>query len=156
MPEQSRARACEPSPSPPAVLERRTVHHNALRERFPTLPAVAGFLTSRPLRRGFLWESLDAGIAAALVGEPVAARASFDRVLAEEALAPWMVRAQDTAQLLYDLADDSNAVGAWAAEAVQSCRANLKLAPAALPFGDESASHEARPSAAVVSGHERG
>lgn len=138
------------------LARRAALDVTGFRERFPSLPAVASFLTSRPLRRGFLWDGLDAGIAAALVGEPVAARASLDRVLAEEALAPWMVGAQDTARFLHDLADDSNAVGIWAAEAVRSCRANLKLAPAALPFGDESDSHEAGPSVAWVSDHEHG
>lgn len=32
----------------------------ALREKFPALPNVARYLTSRPVRRGFLWESFDA------------------------------------------------------------------------------------------------
>ncbi|MEU3297914.1 hypothetical protein ABZ722_37100 [Streptomyces longwoodensis] len=40
----------------------------ALREQFPALPDVARYLASRPVRRGFLWDGFDAGIAAALAG----------------------------------------------------------------------------------------
>jgi SAM-dependent methyltransferase len=67
----------------------------ALREKFPALPDVARYLTSRPVRRGFLWDSFDAGIAAALIGDPEMARAHFERVLREDAFAPWIVEAQE-------------------------------------------------------------
>ncbi|MFG3026544.1 hypothetical protein ACGFZQ_50090 [Streptomyces sp. NPDC048254] len=45
-----------------------------LRERFPDLQNVARYLASRPVRRGFLWDGFDAGVAAALVGGPDSAR----------------------------------------------------------------------------------
>ncbi|MBM4824050.1 MULTISPECIES: hypothetical protein [Streptomyces] len=61
----------------------------ALREKFPVLPEVVRYLTSRPVRRGFLWDCFDAGIAAALVGDPDTARDHFERILREDPLAPW-------------------------------------------------------------------
>lgn len=55
----------------------------AQREKFPALPDVARYLTSRPVRRGFIWDSFDSGIAAALVGDVNTARVlsneSFER-----------------------------------------------------------------------------
>ncbi|MGW1563522.1 hypothetical protein ACWCQ1_44650 [Streptomyces sp. NPDC002144] len=101
----------------------------ALREQFSSLPDVARYLTSRPERRGFLWDSFDSGIAAALVGDPDTARDHFERVLREEALAPWMVEAQEKARELHAIAADRDAVTAWVARAVHSCRTKLRLDP---------------------------
>ena len=50
----------------PLALElsrRAAANVAALREKFPDLPNVARYLTSRPTRRGFLWESFGAGTA---------------------------------------------------------------------------------------------
>jgi hypothetical protein len=104
----------------------------ALKERFPALPDVAQYLTSRPVRRGFLWDSLDYGIAAALVGDPDTARDHFEQVIREDALAPWMVDAQEKARELHAIAADRDAVTAWVTRAVDSCRSKLGLDP--VPF----------------------
>ncbi|MFF4309637.1 hypothetical protein [Streptomyces sp. NPDC001507] len=99
----------------------------ALREKFPALPSVARYLTLRPMRRGFLWDGFDAGIAAALVGDPDTARDHFERVLREDPLAPWMVEAQEKARELQAIAADRDAVTAWVARGVDSCRSKLGL-----------------------------
>lgn len=104
----------------------------ALREKFPAVPDVARYLTSRPVRRGFLWDCFDAGIAAALVGDPDTARDQFERVLREDPLAPWMVEAQEKARELHAIAPDREAVTAWVARAVDSCRSKLGLDPVPL------------------------
>lgn len=101
----------------------------ALREKFPALPDVAQYLTSRPLRWGFFWDGFDAGVAAALVGDPDAARDQFERVLREDPLAPWMVEAQEKARELHVIAPDREAVTAWVTRAVYSCRSKLGLDP---------------------------
>ncbi|MCG7204430.1 hypothetical protein [Streptomyces arenae] len=101
----------------------------ALRGKFPALPSVARYLTLRPMRRGFLWDGFDAGIAAALVGDPDTARDHFERVLREDPLAPWMVEAQEKARELHAIAADRNAVAAWVARGVDSCRSKLGLDP---------------------------
>ncbi|MFE4056556.1 hypothetical protein ACFXP3_09715 [Streptomyces sp. NPDC059096] len=100
-----------------------------LREKFPVLADVARYLTARPVRRGFLWESLDAGIAAALVGDTDTARALFEQVLREDALAPWMVEAKEKARHLHAISADHDAMNAWATRAVDSCRRKLGLDP---------------------------
>ncbi|MGW7424159.1 hypothetical protein ACWGJB_29710 [Streptomyces sp. NPDC054813] len=105
----------------------------ALRERFRALPDVALYLGSRPVRRGFLWDSFDSGIAAALVGDPDTARDHFERVLREDPLAPWMVDAQEKARELHAIAADRDAVTAWVTRAVDSCRSKLGLDP--VPLG---------------------
>ncbi|CAG6391848.1 conserved hypothetical protein [Actinacidiphila cocklensis] len=104
----------------------------ALREKFPALPDVARYLASRPVRRGFLWDGFDAGIAAALAGDPDRARDHFERVLREDPLAPWMVDAQEKTRELHALAADRDAVTAWVARAVHSCRSKLGLDPVPL------------------------
>ncbi|MEU1661705.1 hypothetical protein ABZ527_37355 [Streptomyces griseofuscus] len=104
----------------------------ALREKFPALPDVARYLTSRPVRRGFLWDGFDAGIAAALVGDPSTARNHFERVLRDDPLAPWMVEAQEKARELHAIAADRDAVTAWVGRRVASCRKKLGLDPALL------------------------
>ncbi|WP_329438238.1 hypothetical protein [Streptomyces canus] len=105
----------------------------ALRERFRALPDVARYLTSRPVRRGFLWDSFDSGIAAALLGDPDTARDHFERVLREDPLAPWMVDAQEKTRELHAIAADRDAVIAWVTRAVDSCRSRLGLDP--VPLG---------------------
>ncbi|WP_330262273.1 hypothetical protein [Streptomyces griseorubiginosus] len=99
----------------------------ALRDRFPALSDVARYLTSRPVRRGFLWDSFDSGIAAGLVGDSDTARHYFEHVLCEDALAPWMVDAQEKARDLHAIAADRDAVIAWVTRAVDSCRSKLGL-----------------------------
>ncbi|MEU5117084.1 hypothetical protein AB0G64_37075 [Streptomyces longwoodensis] len=99
----------------------------ALRERFPALLDVARYLTSRPVRRGFLCDGFDAGIAAALVGDPDTARDHFERVLREDPLAPWMVAAREKVRELHAIAADHDAVTAWVVRGVDSCRSRLGL-----------------------------
>ncbi|MFD6279473.1 hypothetical protein ACFWFI_28480 [Streptomyces sp. NPDC060209] len=99
----------------------------ALREKFAGLPDAARYLTSRPVRRGFLWDSFDSGIAAALVGDADSARDYFERVLREDALVPWEVNAQEKARELHAIAADRDAVTAWVTRAVDSCRSKLSL-----------------------------
>ncbi|MFD6534123.1 hypothetical protein [Streptomyces sp. NPDC060184] len=116
----------------PLALElsrRAAVNVTALREKFPALPDVARYLTSRPVRQGFFWDSFDTGIAAALVGDPDTARDHFERVLREDALAPWIVEAQKKARELHAIAADHVAVTAWVTWAVESCRSKLGLDP---------------------------
>ncbi|MFE1922192.1 hypothetical protein ACFW91_06435 [Streptomyces asoensis] len=104
----------------------------ALREKFPALPDVARYLTSRPVRRGFLWDGFDTGIAAALTGDPVTARDHFERVLREDPPAPWIVQAQEKARELHGIASDRVAVTAWVTRAVGSCRSKSGLDPVTL------------------------
>jgi hypothetical protein len=110
-----------------------------LRARFTDLAAVAEYLTTRPVRRGFLRDGLDTGVAAGLVGNAATARQRFDRMLEEEPLAPWMVHAQDTARMLHRLAPDPQAMTAWATRAIRSCRDKLQLGPASLSLETPSA-----------------
>jgi len=107
----------------------------ALREKFPALPETARYLTSRPVRRGFLWDGFDAGIAAALVGDTDLAHDLFEQVLREDALAPWMVEAQEKARELHEIASDRDAVTGWVTRAVDSCRNKLGLDPVLLAIG---------------------
>ena len=119
----------------PLALElarQAAVEVTALRERLSALPDIARYLTTRPMRRGFLWDGFDAGIAAALAGEADTARDCFQRVLREDALAPWMVKAQDKARELHTIAADRNAVKGWVTGAVDSCRSKLGLDAAQL------------------------
>ncbi|MEU0627155.1 hypothetical protein [Streptomyces sp. NPDC005989] len=108
------------------------VNVTALREKFPDMPNVARHLTSRPVRRGFLWDSFDAGIAAALIGEPDMARDHFERVLREDALVPWITEVQERTRELHAIAADHDAVTAWVTRAVGSCRSKLGLDPVVL------------------------
>jgi hypothetical protein len=104
----------------------------ALRAKFPALPDAARYLTSRPVRRGFLWDSFDSGIAAALAGDPDTARDHFERVLREDPLTPWTVQAHEKARELHAIAPDRAAVTAWVIRAVDSCRSKLGLDPVSL------------------------
>ncbi|ALO05969.1 hypothetical protein AQF52_0370 [Streptomyces venezuelae] len=120
------------TPLPLDLSRQAAANVTALREKFPTLPDVARYLTSRPVRRGFLWDSFDSGIAAALSRDPDAARDHFEQVLREDALAPWMVEAQEKTRELHAIAADHDAVTAWVTRAVDSCRSKLGLDPAPL------------------------
>ncbi|MCX4997982.1 hypothetical protein [Streptomyces longwoodensis] len=84
------------------------------------------------MRRGFLWDGFDAGIAAALVGDPDAARDHFERVFREDALAPWMVAVREKVCELHAIAADRDAVTAWVVRGVDSCRSRLGLGPVPL------------------------
>ncbi|MFJ4094164.1 hypothetical protein ACIPYS_21500 [Kitasatospora sp. NPDC089913] len=99
----------------------------ALRERFPSFPDAARDITSRPVRRGFLWDGFDAGIASALLGDPGTARRHFERVLRAEPVAPWMVDAQEKTRELHAMAADRGAAAAWVTRAVGSSRSRLGL-----------------------------
>ncbi|MEU2776842.1 hypothetical protein ABZ646_29030 [Streptomyces sp. NPDC007162] len=114
------------------LARRAAAEVTVLREKFPALPDVARCLTSRPTRRGFLWDSFDAGIAAALVGDPDTARDHFERVLREDPLVPWMVKAQEKTREFHAIAADHGAVVAWVTGAVDSCRSKLGLDPVPL------------------------
>lgn len=105
------------------------------RSTFGGLDQVAERLLERPVRRGFLWESFNAGVAAALVGRPAEARDRLRAVLAEEPVAPWVVDVQHAARHVYDLSHDLAAVGDWAVAAVASCRKKLALEPAQWTVG---------------------
>ncbi|WP_405680901.1 hypothetical protein OG239_02540 [Streptomyces sp. NBC_00868] len=116
----------------PLALElsrRAAAEVSAQREKFPALPDIARYLMSRPVRRGFLWDGFDAGIAAALVGDTDLGRHLFEQVLGEDALAPWMVEAQEKARELHAIASDRDAVTGWVTRAVGSCRNELGLDP---------------------------
>ncbi|MFB7837202.1 hypothetical protein [Streptomyces sp. NPDC056056] len=104
----------------------------ALREQIPAMPDVARYLKSRPVRRGFLWDCFDSGIAAALTGDPGVTRDHFERVLRQDALAQRMVEAQRKTRELHAIAADHDAVTAWLTRAVDSCRSKLGLDPAPL------------------------
>ncbi|MFF7590499.1 hypothetical protein ACFZCK_23730 [Kitasatospora purpeofusca] len=104
----------------------------ALKERFPSLPDAARDITSRPVRRGFLQDGFDAGVASALAGDPGTARHHFEKVLREEPLAPWMVDSQEKTRELHAMAADRDAVAAWVTRAVGSRRSKLGLEPVPL------------------------
>ncbi|WP_159394512.1 hypothetical protein [Streptomyces sp. NRRL S-495] len=97
------------------------------RARFIDLLSTTDFLTSQKPRPGYFWDNYHAGIAAGLTGEIAIARRRFDHVLAEDAFAPWMIRAQESARQLHGLAGDPEAFRNWATAATTSCRQQLKL-----------------------------
>ncbi|MHA6762240.1 hypothetical protein [Streptacidiphilus sp. PAMC 29251] len=97
------------------------------RARFSDLPSTTDFLTSQKPRPGYFWDSYHAGIAAGLTGDPTTARRRLDQALAEDAFAPWMVQAQESARHLHALAKDPEAFRDWATNATTSCRQQLKL-----------------------------
>ncbi|WP_190169427.1 hypothetical protein [Streptomyces mirabilis] len=68
------------------------------RARFIDLPSTTDFLTSQKPRPGYFWDNCHAGIATGLTGDTSTARRRLDRVLAEDAFAPWMVRTQESAR----------------------------------------------------------
>jgi len=97
------------------------------RARFIDLPSTTDFLTSQKPRPGYFWDNYHAGIAAGLTGDISIARQRLDQVLAEDAFAPWMVQAQDSARQPHALAEDPEAFRAWATEATTSRGQQLKL-----------------------------
>ena len=97
------------------------------RARFLDLPTVTDVLTSQKPRPGHFWDNYHAGIAAGLTGDISIARQRLDQVLAEDAFAPWMVQAQESARQLHGLAADPEAFRDWATESTTSCRQQLKL-----------------------------
>jgi hypothetical protein len=68
------------------------------RARFIDLPSTTDFLTSQKPRPGYFWDNCHAGIATGLTGDTSTARRRLDRVLAEDAFAPWMVQTQESAR----------------------------------------------------------
>ncbi|MCX4691078.1 hypothetical protein [Streptomyces sp. NBC_01408] len=99
-----------------------------LRTRFADLDRVAECLLRRADRTGYLWESFNAGVAAALTGQTEAASQRFRAVLTEDPMAEWVRDAQRVARHLSGIAADTAAVREWARIAVASCRTKLTLA----------------------------
>ncbi|NUK35335.1 hypothetical protein HRW23_34790 [Streptomyces lunaelactis] len=97
------------------------------RARFIDLPSTTDFLISQKPRPGYFWDNYHAGISAGLTGDTSTARRRLDQVLAEDAFAPWMVQAQESARQLHALAEDPEAFRDWATKANTSCRQQLKL-----------------------------
>ncbi|MGW7445997.1 hypothetical protein [Kitasatospora sp. NPDC054795] len=109
------------------------------RARFADLPSTARHLTAHPARRGNPWDNYHAGIAAGLAGDAATARDRLTRAVQQLSGTdiPWMVDAHRSALELRDLAEDTGALHAWAAERISSCRRRLKLGPppAGIPEG---------------------
>ncbi|WP_158721097.1 hypothetical protein [Streptomyces sp. NRRL S-241] len=99
-----------------------------LRTRFSDLGKVGECLLQRPDRPGYLWESFNAGVAAALMEKPTAARQRLQSVLNEDPLSEWIREAQQAAQDVSAMAHDTAAVREWARTRVASCRTKLGLA----------------------------
>jgi hypothetical protein len=117
------------SPVADELALRAQDHVQKLRAQFPDLESVASNLAAQPVRRGWLWEPWNAGVAAALVGNASLARQRFAAVLDEEPIAPWMDAAQQTARELVAMVRDRDAVRAWALGSIASCRQKLSLTP---------------------------
>ncbi|MGW7666030.1 DUF2617 family protein [Streptomyces sp. NPDC054775] len=120
------------SPVAEELAFRAQIHVQQLRDRFPDLEAAASHLAAQPVRRGWFWEPWHAGVTAALVGDVALARQRFAAVLDEEPIAPWMEDAQKTTRELITMAQNRNAVRAWALSNIASCRHRLGLSPAPL------------------------
>ncbi|MGW1543345.1 hypothetical protein ACWCPM_24430, partial [Streptomyces sp. NPDC002309] len=103
--------------------------------RFIDLPSTADFLASQKPRPGYFWDRYHAGIAAGLTGDTSTARRRLDQVLAEDAFAPWMVQAQESARQLHALAEDPEAFRDRATRAT-TCR---RTHESAQPGTDERA-----------------
>ncbi|MFF4035731.1 hypothetical protein ACFYZ2_39350 [Streptomyces sviceus] len=99
-----------------------------IRARFVDLGTTAEALMGRPSRPGYLWEDFNAGVAAALVGQPEVARQRLDRVLGEDPIADWIQQAHQTAHHVTGIAHDTMAVHDWAGTRITSCRKKLSLA----------------------------
>lgn len=97
------------------------------RAALPTVAAAARYLADLPAGRGDFREGFDAGLAAALAGDPGRARAHLDRFLARPADLPWMADARQEARQLRARAEETGEIREWAAEKVHSCRRRLKL-----------------------------
>ncbi|MFJ9249040.1 hypothetical protein [Streptomyces sp. NPDC101776] len=99
-----------------------------LRARFVDLGTTADALMGRPSRPGHLWEDFNAGVAAALVGQPGGARQRLDQVRDHDPIADWIQQAHQTAHHVAGIADGTMAVHDWAATRITSCRKKLSLA----------------------------
>ncbi|MGW3174404.1 hypothetical protein [Streptomyces sp. NPDC001153] len=117
------------SPVADELALRAQTHVQKLRAQFPDLESVASNLAAQPVRRGWLWDPWNAGVAAALVGDVSLAQQWFAAVLDEDPLAPWMDAAQQTARELVGMVRDRDAVRAWALSSIASCRQKLRLTP---------------------------
>jgi hypothetical protein len=106
------------------------------RTRFCSLQTTADLLCSQKPRPGYFWDTYHAAMATAMAGDGTSAQALFDRVLAEDAFAPWMIDAQQTASQLRDLAADTGEFRRWAADTVSTCRRQLKLSPSDVDFDE--------------------
>ncbi|MEU8679171.1 hypothetical protein [Streptomyces sp. NPDC048560] len=98
------------------------------RGQFPDVTSAARHLAAQPLRRGYPWDGFDAGIAAALSGDATGARRLLEHFLSQETGTPASPGLR-SAQEVYDLADDTPGVHAWALAKVSSCRTKLRLDP---------------------------
>ncbi|MET9518621.1 hypothetical protein [Streptomyces sp. NPDC002994] len=116
-----------------ALADEAERHIEGLRIKFGDLSQVAERLIERPARRGYVWESFHAGVAAALVGRPEEAEVHLRRVLDEDPFAPWIAEVQQVARHVHEVAHDSVAVRGWAAAAIASCRRKLTLDEPAAP-----------------------
>ncbi|MFF4577259.1 recombinase family protein [Streptomyces sp. NPDC001373] len=96
-------------------------HVQDIRSRFSGLDKVTECLLQRPDRSGYLWENFNAGVAAALMGQPEAARQRLQKVLDEDPMSEWIREAQQTARDVSAMAHDTLAVQEWAQTRVSSC-----------------------------------
>lgn len=87
------------------------------RARFIDLPSTTDFLTSQKSRPQLLLGQLPRRDCRRTYGDISTARRRLDQVLAEDAFAPWMVHAQESARQLHALAT----------KATTSCRQQHKL-----------------------------
>ncbi|MFD8886591.1 hypothetical protein ACFV0H_29400 [Streptomyces erythrochromogenes] len=108
-----------------------------LRTRLSDLGKVGKCLLQRPDRPGYLWESFNAGVAAALMGQPTAARQRLQSVLGEDPLSEWIREAQQAAQDVSAMAHDTAAVREYVRARVASCRTKLGLAGLRSPGLDQ-------------------
>ncbi|MGN9841301.1 hypothetical protein ACTMTI_24550 [Nonomuraea sp. H19] len=101
------------------------------RRKFRDVAAAAEFLASSMPNRPTPWDQYHAGVAAALIGDAVGARAHFSDVLDESADGlQWLGDLQDKIRALTELMDDREAFCAWASAVVADTRRQLKLCPA--------------------------
>ncbi|GHA48958.1 hypothetical protein GCM10010329_84090 [Streptomyces spiroverticillatus] len=104
------------------------------RTRFADLNSAATTLIERPSRTGYLWEDFNAGIAAALTGQPGIARHRLARIQREDPIADWITELQQTARTVSELAEDTTALQDWAQARITSCREKLSLPPLPNPL----------------------
>ncbi|MFJ2746280.1 hypothetical protein ACIO3O_42220 [Streptomyces sp. NPDC087440] len=104
------------------------------RIRLADLNSVATTLIARPSRTGHLWEDFNAGVAAALTGQPEIARQRLTRVQREDPFVDWITEAQQTAPIVSALAQDTTALQDWAQTRITSCREKLLLTPLPNPL----------------------
>ncbi|MFE6307468.1 hypothetical protein [Nocardiopsis sp. NPDC057823] len=110
-----------------ALLARERVEE--LRCRFVDLASVGRYMAAQPVGRGLVWESWNAGVVAALVGDAASAQQRLSVVLGEDPFVPWMDEAQGAARELLCMVHDQRAVRNWVVDRVLSCRKRLPLEP---------------------------